>query len=115
MYDTINIGILIKCPHCGNMINFDLQTKDGPRCLNHYNIGDKFPIADKSYLNNRTYKGIYPISVYGICPRCKIFINGLGRVDIKTLKLKEVELYNYTMNIKPEIIIKETKKKKNGN
>lgn len=105
LFDTIVIKP-IKCPHCREIVVVSLQTKDGPCCMNLYKIGDRFPIADKSYLNNYLHKKIYPISVCGVCPKCEVFINGWGRVDVKTLLLKKVELSTYMRCIKPEIIIR---------
>ena len=96
MYDIV--WVKLKCPRCGKTGWFDLQTKEGPRILAEYNLGDRFPLKEKTHKNRLIW-------LLGNCPNCKCFVEGCGWLD-KNMKIFQVDIFKYIVHNFDEIIIK---------
>jgi len=105
MFDIIEIG-KIKCPLCKNMTYPGLQTKGAIMpSMNEFKIGDKFPLdTQKGMLG--MHKKQYSIDVLGSCDSCGASIDGWARIDVKTKRITEVDLYTVHQEINPPIIRK---------
>lgn len=103
MFDTIKISF--GCPVCMRRGDKGMQTKEGPRMLNTYKIGDIFPL-NECYKKQKDADGNNYISLLGSCSGCGIMIDGYARLDPKTLKIKQIDIHRYHKYIKTKIISK---------
>jgi hypothetical protein len=107
MFDTILQEI--KCPKCNKTSEMDLQTKDGPKSLNVYKLGDKFtPNWERLESKDKIFgkQDVYNINLLGVCNKCSCFISGCARVSRKTHIIEEIELWEYSVHLKNHIGVK---------
>lgn len=107
MFDTI-VTEPFKCPHCKKDVDAGFQTKDGPKSLHVYKIGDEFSVCvdQGCYWIWKTQRRV-KIKVYASCPNCYTFIDGYGILERKTNKILRIELVSYKVQLKNKIQIRE--------
>lgn len=94
LYDWVYIKR--KCPNCGEIEISQFQTKDLGCNFSCYEIGDEVPTNSSN------------IDFVDICSKCNCFIESFGNVI--NGKLKNIEIYKYSMNLKESNIIEKSYK-----
>lgn len=89
LYDWINIEA--ECPKCKRKSLMEFQTYDLGRTFSRFNLGDEMDIRD-------------PMSLISHCRYCHCIIHAWGKIQNKKLKL--IEIFQYTVNLKDNIVIK---------
>jgi hypothetical protein len=107
MFDTIETEPF-KCPHCNKDVDTGFQTKDGPRVLHVYRIGDEFSVCidrgDNWVWRTRNRR---VIDVYTSCHNCRAFIDAHVILEKKTSKILRIKLYKYEIYLGKNKIIRE--------
>ena len=118
MYDIIFVEI--TCPKCELLVEVDCQTKQGLKTLSSYAIGDKFTInKEHKELEEQSYRlrsknmdkgepayNRYLIWVLGSCPNCRCHLEGCAYIDRTSSTIMEVNLFKYSVDIEPEIVVR---------
>lgn len=106
LYD--NISGKIKCPHCGQEFDVDLQIKWTNDCIMYdYHVGQEIDALDGEY----SYATAVRQRLYDVCPNCKEDVNliaivkdGILRDIMVNPRLLEMVEYKTECNKKSKIV-----------